>query len=250
MSRGHFQEGGAEYARYRPGYPPALAVALAEAAPSRALAVDVGCGSGQLTALLALHFERVEARDVSAAQIANAPSRPNIRYALGSAEALDVPAGAATLITAAQAAHWFDLPKFFAEARRIAAPGALLALISYGDPKVEGPLAERFDRFYRRALAPFWPPERRHVFTGYAEIDFPFEELSPPALEIERHWPLEALVGYVETWSAAKRARAGGAGEVIENFVEDARRTCAGDDATDSAALRVSWPINMRMGRL
>lgn len=240
----HFQTGGAAYARYRPTYPPALAEALASLAPNRSLAVDVGCGAGQLSVLLAEAFERVEARDVSADQIAHAAAHPRVRYAVAPAEALGVAPCSAALITAAQAAHWFDLPRFYAEVRRIAAPGAVLALISYGVAALEGPLAERFAEFYWRDLAACWPPERRHVETGYAEFDFPFDECAPPPLRIERRWDLAALLGYVETWSAIKQARRRGLSDRIDAFFSDARELW-GDPATER---RVTWPIAMRVG--
>lgn len=47
------------------------------------LAVDVGCGSGQGTVLLAQHFGSVVGTDVSAAQLEEAvrhASQPNISY--------------------------------------------------------------------------------------------------------------------------------------------------------------------------
>lgn len=52
-ARNWFDQGGRAYARFRPEYPPALAAFLASVAPDKRLAVDVGCGNGQLTAQLA-----------------------------------------------------------------------------------------------------------------------------------------------------------------------------------------------------
>lgn len=243
----HFREGGADYAKYRPTYPPELAAALAELAPRRDVAVDVGCGTGQLSLLLSEHFAQVEALDVSADQIANAEPRPNVRYAVAGADVLGLTEGAADLITVAQAAHWFDLPAFYAEARRIAAPGAVLALITYGVPILAGPLADRFERFYWREMSAFWPPERHHVETGYADLPFPFEPIAPPDLAIERLWPLGALLGYIETWSATRQARKQGEGARIEAFAADAEALCRSGDADP---FPVRWPIKMRLGRL
>ena len=44
--RRHFEEGGADYARHRPTYPPALADALADTCAATDHALDVGCGTG------------------------------------------------------------------------------------------------------------------------------------------------------------------------------------------------------------
>lgn len=46
-----------------------------------------------------------------------------------------MPAGSAQLVTAAQCAHFFDLPRFFEAADRALAPGGVLALYGYGFPE-------------------------------------------------------------------------------------------------------------------
>ena len=68
----HFSTNNAGYAAHRPTYPPALVDFLANAAPGRELALDVGCGTGQLSMLLAERFDRVIATDASAQQLASA----------------------------------------------------------------------------------------------------------------------------------------------------------------------------------
>lgn len=73
--RDHFSGHAAEYADYRPTYPPALAAVLAEAAPGRTLALDCGGGPGQLSTLLAEHFEHVVATDASAGRSSRARRR-------------------------------------------------------------------------------------------------------------------------------------------------------------------------------
>ena len=57
---------------------------------------------------------------------------------------MPLPDKSASLVTAAQAAHWFDLPAFYAEARRVLMPDSILALISYGVLRLEPELDERF----------------------------------------------------------------------------------------------------------
>ena len=242
----HFQSEGEAYARWRPSYPPALAAALAERAPDRVLAVDVGCGTGQLTVQLAEHFEQVAGLDVSASQIGAAPARENVRYHVGPAEDLSGLPERASLIVAAQAAHWFDLRRFYQSVRAVARPQAVVALVSYGVMKVDVALCERFDAFYWNELAEAWPPERRHVETGYAAFDFPFEEETPPQLSIVRAWPLEALLGYVETWSAVKRLRRDGGGARVDAFRAD-MAALWGDPGEPRDMV---WPIAMRLGRV
>lgn len=246
MTKNWFDQGGADYAAFRPDYSPALSLALASLSPARRRAVDVGCGAGQLTLSLADHFETVVGVDPGVDQIAHAPVRPNVSYVVAPAEATGLEAGSADLITAAQAAHWFDLPAFYAEARRISVPGALLALITYGAPVLETDLCDRFDRFYADEIGPFWPPERALVDSGYAGIDFPFPELEAPASGIERDWSLPQLLGYVGTWSAARRAREAGRSDVLDAFASD----LAAAWGDPERLRRITWPIRMRLGRL
>jgi len=65
-----FSTQSADYARYRPSYPPALFSWLASVAPARGLAVDVATGNGQAALALADHFDQVVGVDASAAKLA------------------------------------------------------------------------------------------------------------------------------------------------------------------------------------
>jgi SAM-dependent methyltransferase len=244
-ARNWFDEGGRAYARFRPEYPRELAAFLASAAPDGGLAVDVGCGNGQLTQLLAPYFTQVVGLDPSADQIANAVPNARIRYECAPAEQLPLPDASASLVTAAQAAHWFDLPAFYREVRRIAVPGAVVALVSYGVLRLDGLLDQRFQAFYRDEIGPYWPPERKLVDTGYATIDFPFDEMTAPALEIRLDWHLSEFIGYVLTWSATRSAREAGKDALLMAFFDDLAALW-GDP---NAKRPVSWPINMRIGR-
>ncbi|NLV79574.1 MAG: class I SAM-dependent methyltransferase [Rhodococcus sp.] len=216
-----FADGGKDYARYRPGYPPRLAAFLTSLAPSTAVAVDVGCGNGQLTVQLAGHFDAVVGVDPSADQLAHATPHDRVRYLCAPAERVPVADRSAALITAAQAAHWFDLPAFYAEVRRIATDDAVIALISYGLIELEADLTERFDRFYRDEIGPFWTPERALVESGYAELGFPFDERTIPPMAITARWDLRRLLGYLATWSAVRRAGDAGRADVLREFAAD-----------------------------
>ncbi len=118
--------------------------------------------------------------DPSADQLAYATPHPKICYLQAAAEQLPVAAQRINLITAAQAAHWFDLPAFYNEVQRIGAPDGIVALISYGTPKLSASASERFGQFCQKEIAPYWPPERQWVESGYQTLDFPFAELPAP----------------------------------------------------------------------
>ena len=241
-----FDQGGQAYARFRPEYPPELAACLASLAPDTALAVDVGCGNGQLTRHLAAHFSAVAGFDPSGDQIAHAAPQENIDYGCAPAEDLPLPSHSASLITAAQAAHWFDLPRFYTEARRVAAPNAILALISYGVLRLNGKLDARFERFYWHEIGPYWPAERKLEDSGYSTLDFPFTELQGPSIAIHLEWRLEEFLGYISTWSAVRSARAAGREDLLHRFAADIAAPW-GDPTTRHS---ITWPINMRIGRL
>ena len=241
-----FAQGGSDYARYRPEYPAALGTYLANLATDRAKALDVGCGTGQLTGLLAEHFASVVGTDPSASQLASAEPHPAVRYVLSPAERLPDDFADFNLITVAQAAHWFDLDTFYREARRVSAPGGILALISYGVMRLDDELQQRFQTFYYDEIGPYWPAERQLVDDGYRTLMFPFTEIPTPAMSINLAWPLEGLLGYISTWSAVKKAQDAGKSMLLEAFSQDIRRLWGNPETLR----QIVWPINMRVGAL
>lgn len=241
-----FLTGGKDYALYRPKYPPELAAVLAELSPDRKSALDVGCGNGQLTCQLAEHFSFVKGTDPSAEQISNARPHERVQYECTSAEHQPSDSKTYSLITAAQAAHWFRLDEFYSAVHRVAVPDALLALISYGVMKLDDELHARFIQFYTKEIGPFWPAERQLVDSGYRDIDFPFREVVMPELSICYEWPLKSLLGYISTWSAVARAREVGKEDVFNQFCNDIAELWGNEEQ-----LRlVSWPVTVRAGRV
>lgn len=241
----HFSQVAAGYAVHRPSYPVALVDGLARLAPARRLVWDAGCGSGQLSRLLAAAFDRVVATDASPDQIAQAVAAPRVEYRCAPAEASGLPAAAADLATAAQAAHWFDLPAYYREVRRVVRPGGVVALVSYGVVTI-GELDAIVRPFYRDTLGPHWPPERHHVDAGYRTLPFPFAELDTPALEIRLEWDFEDLIGYVRTWSAVWALERAEGPRPFSEF----RRALADAWGPPATLRTVRWPLAVRVGRV
>ncbi|MCY1271119.1 malonyl-acyl carrier protein O-methyltransferase BioC [compost metagenome] len=242
----HFSSGSAGYAAHRPTYPMALVDALASVSPGHGLALDCGCGTGQLSVLLAERFDRVVATDASAAQVEMAQPHDRVAYRTALAEDSGLPDASVDLITVAQAAHWLDLDRFYDEVRRIARPNAAVALITYGVLHVEGPVDPLVQRFYYQTIGAYWPAERRHVEEGYRSLPFPFRERQLPSLAIEVSWTLEDLLGYLDTWSAVKAAeKALGSNPVVDLAAE--LREAWGDP---QVRRRVTWPLSLRVGNV
>lgn len=243
----HFSSHAAGYAQYRPTYPTALVDYFVSISPAIQLALDCGCGTGQLSVLLADRFERVVATDASAQQIANAHAHPRVEYSATPAERSGLPDASVDLITVAQAAHWFDLDAFYAEVRRVAKRQGVIALITYGVLHVAQPAAEALlQHFYSETVGPYWPPERRHVEDGYRSLPFPFDELTAPPLAIEVSWTLPDLLGYIDTWSAVRGAEKAIGRAPIEAFRNE-MADLWGDPQRREA---IHWPLSLRAGRV
>lgn len=245
MTRNWFASGGSNYAKFRPTYPRELAKYIGELASGHDLIIDVGCGSGQLTALLPEYFSHVVGQDPSAEQIESALPAPGVTYCVASAEKISSDDGVADVVTAAQAAHWFDLDSFYGEVRRVAKPGGLLVLISYGTPSLnEEQLNSRFQAFYQDEIGPYWPPKRKLVDDGYRSIEFPFEEVVQRPMAIVKEMSFDEFLGYISTWSAVKAATEAGREDILHTFDEDFENVWS----DESRKVLVTWPINIRIG--
>ena len=242
----HFAAVAAQYADSRPRYPDSLFDWLAAQCAPRDLAWDCGAGSGQASIALARHFTRVIATDASAAQIAQAQPDPRVEYRVAPAECSTIDDASAELVIGAQALHWFDLDRFYAEVRRVLRPGGLIAAWSYGVLAVEGAAVNTMvQRFYHDEVGPYWPPERRHVENAYRELRFPFERIAAPDFAMSLHWNLAQLLGYFCSWSATAR--------YIERRGDDPVARLASQLAAywgDAGQLReIRWPLALLAGR-
>lgn len=242
----HFSRQAAHYRASRPGYPPGLFAMLGEVAPARDLAVDCATGNGQAALGLAAHFADVVATDLSVAQLGHGPCDPRVHYVAAAAEHLPMADGSVDLVTVAQALHWFDLPAFYAEVRRIARPRAVIAAWSYGLLRIAPPVDAIVTRLYADILGSYWPPERALVESGYRDLPFPFEPLTGAPLTLRADWPLERLLGYLASWSATQRYK----DATGEDPLERVRHSLAGAWGDPAATRSIQWPLAIRLGRV
>ncbi len=123
------------YVRYRPGYPPAVLETLRTECGLTASSVvaDIACGTGIFTRMLLENGNCVigvepnrEMREAAERLLANYDRFTSVA---GTAEATSLPDASVELATAAQAAHWFDLPRARREFARILKPRGWAVLI-------------------------------------------------------------------------------------------------------------------------
>ena len=204
----HFSQVAGDYRTFRPQYPASLFEWLASLTSRHELAWDAGTGNGQAAVALAKYFDHVIATDFSAGQLANAVRHPRVDYRVAPAEQSGAAAASVDLVTVAQALHWFDTGRFFAEVRRVLVPSGVVAAWTYGIVRADQPAADQvLHNFYYHRIGPWWPENRQLVEEGYRSIHFPFAMLDIPAFEMKVSWNVPELTGYVGTWSAVSRYR-------------------------------------------
>ncbi|KAJ8396349.1 hypothetical protein AAFF_G00019260 [Aldrovandia affinis] len=215
------KEHAASYQKYRVSPPDMLIgqiLAFLEKKKGKpfSLAVDVGCGSGQGTVLLAPHFDQVVGTDISPAQLEVAQSHghaPNVSYREGAAEEMPFPDSSVDLLTAMTAAHWFDAPGFLREADRLLSPRGCLALLSYTmDMELQyadDHRSQRLNEVCKEFYAALLPYRNAHLGSCsvtlykhmYESILYPEKEWNE-CLWVKSHMPLRSYMGLVESFSS------------------------------------------------
>lgn len=124
-------------------------------------AVDVACGTGISTRMLASVATRIVGVDASPAMVARAPTFRGVAYVVGTAEALPLQAGSCDLVTVGSAFHWLRREAFLEEAARVAAPEARLVVHNHW---FEGHMAgnDGFGEWSRRDYLRMYPTPPRH----------------------------------------------------------------------------------------
>ena len=241
----HFSPVATHYAQFRPRYPAELFSWLATQVAARDLAWDCAAGSGQASVDLAAHFQQVIATDISAAQLDAAPIHSKISYRVAPAEASGLPSHSVDLICVAQAMHWFDLERFYAEVNRVLTPAGRLAAWTYGLFSIEGKAVnECVDHFYTHTLHAYWPAERVHVASGYRTLPFPFDEITPPDFQMHTQWTLAQLLGYLRSWSASSRYQQHTGLDPVDALTPELLPLWGNPDEPR----RIRWPLALRVG--
>lgn len=81
------------------------------------------------------------------------------------AEELPVQSGSAQIVVACTAAHWFDLPKFFAEVKRVLCINGVVALTAYFLPYLaDEDNCEQFNACLKNVTSFFIPHDQIVIF--------------------------------------------------------------------------------------
>jgi SAM-dependent methyltransferase len=155
--------------------------------------LDLGCGPGLATQDLAPHFAHATGLDPSENMIAFAQtlglktaSSEFVEFRVSSAEAMEgIKDGSVDLITAANAAHWFDMPAFWPRAAKVLRPGGSVALWTSGEiaahpdtPNSEA-INEALAEFKEEEMKPFFERGNFLVQDGYRTLGMPWELKEP-----------------------------------------------------------------------
>src|SRR5208282_751138 len=184
-----------DYVRYRPGYPPeVLDLLRAECGlrPSHVVA-DIASGTGMFTRLLLENGNSVFAVEPNAEMremgVRLLESYSRLVSIAGTAEETTLGSASVDFVTAAQAAHWFDLPRARAEFARILRPEGWCVLI-WNERRAE---TTPFLRDYEQLLLTYGTDykEVRHERTTAI-----IHEFFAPALADERVFDLRQQFDY------------------------------------------------------
>jgi trans-aconitate 3-methyltransferase len=205
--RSYTHEQGATYAQNRRGYHPNLYQIILDHHTSTGgqltTILDVGCGPGTAIRKLAPRFTHAIGLDPSEGMISTArslggvssTSQP-IRFEVSTAEDLGsqlsppIPDSSVDLITAATAAHWFDMSRFWPCAAQLLKPGGTVALWTsspmYAHPSmpnyaaIQAVISELDDRH----LKPYMEPGNLLARKLYIDLPLPWT-LARPVLEFD-----------------------------------------------------------------
>lgn len=230
MQKDYFSQHASVYAAFRPSYPRALYDFVFSHLTHFDAAWDCATGNGQMAGELCKYFKTVEATDISQQQLDNAVQAKNIRYSIAPAEQTSFDADSFDLITVAQALHWFDTDRFFAEAKRVGKPGGKVAVLGYSILTVNKEIDELFYYFYETVVGHYWDAARKHVEEEYASIHFPFEKILTKRFELLVEWDLNQFLGYLRSWSATQKFIKAEGYDPLVAFSEQLKKAWAGEE--------------------
>jgi ubiquinone/menaquinone biosynthesis C-methylase UbiE len=188
------------YIRYRPGYPSGVIDTLRSDCglkPSSTVA-DIACGTGIFTKMLLENGNPVigvepnrEMREAAERLLAG---HDRFTSLAGSAEATSLPDASVDFATAAQAAHWFDLPNARREFARILKPQGWAVLIWNERSTDSTPFLRAYEELLLRYATDYEQVRHEHTTDNISEFfaPAPFEQR---VFEMAQHFDYAELEG-------------------------------------------------------
>ncbi|XP_070561273.1 putative methyltransferase DDB_G0268948 isoform X2 [Ptychodera flava] len=259
------------YKKFRPTYPEELVKEIVKFGGEKLgdlkFVVDVGCGSGQSTAMLSDHSERVLGVDISPDQIkqAKASTMPsNVEFSVGSCEAIPVDALSVDLITVGTAVHWFDLDKFYKEVDRVLKPGGALAIYTYNGTQAEiEDDAEKTDeinamlrKFEYEVMSVTRPKQWQDLFNDpqntFSLLELPYRDSRRDVkLALKNRRTVAGMVGLIKSYSECKeflRTHPNG-DEAFTDLQNKIMAVLKTDKSADETQITCVLPIFLAMSR-
>ncbi len=224
------------YDRYRPRYSEVSLQRMLKRTAQTGTVLDLGCGTGILTRALkpmvgdGLVIGADPGSDMLK-QAARADVPGTIAWLGCRAEQLAMGESSLDLMTAAQAAHWFDRPAFYQECARTLRPGGTLAIL-YNNRVRGEPVAEAHENVLE-ATTPGYTREYRD-FDVVMELSC-LPDTSEVLVDREVwNWVLtfEDFIGYVRSTSHYKIACRSHSEDAMLKTYTDALGPLAQDDGT------------------
>lgn len=208
------------YDRLRPHYPDA-AIDHAIAAAAIADAVDLGAGTGLLTAALAARGLAVTAIEPDVEMAALLSVRlPGVRVEIATAERMPLPDASVDAVFAGQAFHWFARPGADREIARVLRPGGIVAILTNVNPD-----DANWEDLLHRAVLGVAQPSLAHETVGL-EPDLFADETerlvpNPQRLPVADFLRLPTTWSWVATATPAQRAQVDAAARQLVQRIAD-----------------------------
>jgi SAM-dependent methyltransferase len=231
------------YEKYRPPYPRELIDNLATriGADGTGRLLDVACGTGQVAFALRGCFAEIWMADQEPGMIAVAAEKAAggatpFHFIIGTAEELEAPSGAFSLVTIGNAFHRLRRDVVAANARRWLRPGGNLALLWGGSPwDGDAPWQQTLQVVMHRWQYRHGADQR--IPAGYDEArrarpDFDilaaagFDVTATFRVTVGRAWTAEDIAGYLRSTSVLSSAALGDEADDFDADLFDALRSC------------------------
>ncbi|ANB14675.1 Tmt1p [Sugiyamaella lignohabitans] len=234
--------------------------------------VDIGCGPGEATLKLSEYFDSAIGIDPGAGMIESATksarsagkSSDQLNYIIGSDKTFTdiIPESSVNIVTAAQASHWFDFPKFIESSAKVLKPNGVLAVWGYVDHVfVNHPKASEISLEYsydKKYMGPYWEQPGRGRLASmlseaegqlrandkFSDVEVIRDEsitLNPGSFyEMTRTLPLRSVHAYMKTFSAYHEWKAQHPDEpdVVDLCFEAIKKA---ENWTDDTEVTIKW---------